>query len=332
MEDWNAVRLDPARPPAAGHVESYFLKLNDPTARRALWLKATLLARPGRPVVSEAWAIAFDRDRGHRAAKRVLPVGDRWTDEVRFSSGGLRADVGPLHLAPGAAHGALSGPRGDLRWGLTWRPRLGPLVPFSSPGFYTGAFPRSKLVSPCADADFSGFYEVDGERFEVDGWRGMQGHNWGRGHAYRYHWGHASGFAERDDAVFEGFTGRVQVGPVRTPPVTLLCLRLRGVAYDWNRPVDWLRSRATTDLRRWAFASRSDIGSIEGEFETSTDDLVGLTYENPTGPVTYCLNSKLARVRLEVRRPGHTPLTLTSAISALEIGTTDPEHNVTMYL
>jgi len=38
MDDWNATRFDPAS--ARGHVESHFLKLNDPAGRRALWLKA----------------------------------------------------------------------------------------------------------------------------------------------------------------------------------------------------------------------------------------------------------------------------------------------------
>ncbi len=330
--DWNAVRLDPAHLPAAGHVESYFVKLNDPTGRRALWLKATLLARPGRVLVAEAWAIAFDRDTGHRAIKRVFPVGDRWSDEIHFSSGRLDARVGPLHLTENQASGSLSDERGELRCAITWRPRLGPLVPFPSSSFYTGPFPRSKLVSPCPDADFSGFYEVDGVRHEVDGWRGMQGHNWGKGHAVRYHWGHVAGFAERPDAVFEGVTAQVQVGPVRTPPITLLCLRLGGVAHDWNRPIDWLRARASTTTRRWTFESHSDLGSITGELEANGEDLVGLTYENPAGPVTHCLNSKLARGQLDVRLRGRAPLRLTTLAAALEIGTTDPSHGVTMYL
>ncbi len=57
--DWNAVRFEPG---SRGHVESYFFKLNDPAGNRALWLKATILARlDGSPPVAEAWAIAFER-------------------------------------------------------------------------------------------------------------------------------------------------------------------------------------------------------------------------------------------------------------------------------
>src|SRR5438128_806749 len=43
---WNGVRHgDSSARARRGHVESYFLKLNDREGRRALWLKATILAR-----------------------------------------------------------------------------------------------------------------------------------------------------------------------------------------------------------------------------------------------------------------------------------------------
>lgn len=329
--DWNAVRFDPARPPDE-HVESYFFKLNDPTGRRALWLKATILARRGLPAVAEAWAIAFDRERGHRAAKWVRPIGPAWTDEVRFGTAGLDVRVGPARFLSERLEGTLQSAGGELRWGLSYEPGQGPLVPFPFESLYTGGFPRSKLVSPSPDARFRGWYEVEGERHEVTGWRGMQGHNWGRSHAFRYAWAHCNQFEEGDDLVFEGLTGRIKVGPLTTPALTLLCVRHGGVRYDWTRPIDWVTNQGEMSTRRWAFRASSDLGSLEGELTATTDDLVGLTYENPTGPATYCLNSKLAHAELEFRPAGRPVLRRSSKASALEIGTTDPSHGVRIYL
>jgi hypothetical protein len=52
-----------------GHVESWLFKANEPAGRRAIWLKCTVFARAARrvPPIAEAWAVAFDRDRGHVA-------------------------------------------------------------------------------------------------------------------------------------------------------------------------------------------------------------------------------------------------------------------------
>ena len=42
------------------HVESYFLRANDPARPRALWVKATVLQPLSGPAVAEAWFIFFD--------------------------------------------------------------------------------------------------------------------------------------------------------------------------------------------------------------------------------------------------------------------------------
>ncbi|MCS6898225.1 MAG: tocopherol cyclase family protein [Myxococcales bacterium] len=329
---WNAVRLDPKRPPAEGHVESYFFKLNDPEGCRALWVKGTLLVKPGQAPRAEAWVIAFDRTKGNRAAKLERPLPGGWTDTIRFSDRELDVRIEGIHLGERALSGAIRESSGVIRWELSYEPRQGPLVPFPFLAMYQRSFPRSKLVSPVCDARFHGWYEVDGERVEVKDWRGMQGHNWGKSHAFRYAWAHCNQFEGHDDLVFEGLTGQVRLGPAVTPPITLLCLRIRGVRYDWNRPQDWLRARATTTPRRWEFRGRSDLGILEGWLEAPMENLVGLLYENPTGPATHCLNSKLARAELWFRPTGRPALRLESKAAALEIGTTDPNHGVRMYV
>lgn len=328
---WNAVRFSPQQSPKEGHVESYFFKLNDPIGQRALWIKGTLLARPGKIPQAEAWAIAFDRTTHPRAVKETYPIGAQWSDDLYFSDRDLDIRMGAVHLREGQITGTLRG-KTTIRWDLRYESLQGPLLPFPSSSMYSGAFPRSKLVSPSPDARFWGWYEVDGLRVEVENWRGMQGHNWGKSHAYRYVWAHCNQFEERDDFVFEGLTGQVRVGPLRTPPITLLCLRMRGVRYEWNRLQDWLQTSANMTFRTWNFRTRNDLGSLEGSLEATHQDLVGLTYENPRGPATYCLNSKLALARITFCPAGRSPIHLTSKGAALEIGTTDPAHGVQVYL
>src|SRR5262249_51593256 len=136
MGDWNATRFDPASD--RGHVESHFLKLNDPGGRRALWLKATILrtqggrrSRPprsepkaseggpphelGAAAVAEAWAVAFDRELGHTAAKQVVP----WAS-ASFSREALAIQVAGVEIEPAAARGAIASGTALIEWDLAF--------------------------------------------------------------------------------------------------------------------------------------------------------------------------------------------------------------------
>lgn len=323
---WNAVRCP--EDAAGGHVESYFLKLNDSEGRRALWLKATILVREGgTPRASEAWAIAFDRDGRHVAVKESTPLA-----QARFGRGGLDVAVAGLRLTPGRVSGEVKSGGARVSFDLRFSMDAAPIVPLPSARMYETKLPSSKLVSPHPDARFWGTYAIDGETIAVDGWRGMQGHNWGSRHAELYAWCHGSQWDGVDDLVVEGVTARVKVGPVLAPPMTLLCVRHRGVAYDFNAPLALARSRGTIDVRgrRWTFSAKSALATISGEMWADTSDFVGLAYENPDGAITHCLNSKIARGRVRLSVHGKPDVTATTRAAALEIATKDPDHGVTM--
>ena len=315
-----------------GHVESYFLKLNDPSGRRALWIKATILVREGgTPRVAEAWAIAFDREGRHRAAKETVPLA-----RARFDASRLDVEVAGVTLGERRAHGEVKSGDTRIAFDLVFDTpeRSGaPLVPFPTERMYETPLPSSKTVSPYPHARFRGSYEVDGAKVEVDGWAGMQGHNWGARHAELYAWGHCNQWDGEDDLVLEGFTGRVKIGPVLAPPLTIVCVRHRGISYDFNGPLVLVRARGEIGRHRWSFSAKNALGAVSGELWAETDDFVGLAYENPNGEQTYCLNSKIARgrIRLSIRgRRGNVDVEAMTRAAALEIGTKDANHGVVM--
>jgi hypothetical protein len=197
---------------------------------------------------------------------------------------------------------------------------------------YERAFPKSKLVTPYPDLRLSGEVTAFGERWEVSGWRGMQGHNWGRGHADLYAWCHVNAWDDNVDFVLEALSGQVRVGPVLTPLVTIACARYRGVSYDFNGPVTIARAHGDVGMRRYGFSAETRHARIEGLFEAETDDMVGLYYPNPDGAMTYCLNSKLARAHVRFEVSGRPPIALRSRAAALEIGTHDADHGVRMHV
>lgn len=324
MQPWNAVRCADELP--GGHVESYFLKLNDREGRRALWIKATILVRRGgTPRLAEAWAIAFDREGRHVAVKETTPL-----SSARFGKTALDVAVAGLTIAEGRLSGTVTSGGHRVTLDLRFTTGAPALAPFPSMRLYRGPVPSTKVVSPHPDSRFSGTYEVDGEEVRVEDWRGMQGHNWGSRHMGHYAWGHANQWEGDEDLALEGMTARVKLGPILTPPLTVVCVRARGVRYDFNSWTTLLRARGTMDRRRWTFAARSALATLTGELWAETKDFVGLSYENPDGTTTYCLNSKIARGRIRLSVRGRPDIEAITRAAALEIGTKDPSHGVAM--
>ena len=133
-----------------GHVESWFLKANEPGGRRAIWLKTTVFARPLSadkshapvPPMAEAWAIAFDRERGHIATKTSVPLAS-----ARFSRGTLDVEVDGCELSLGHARGAIANGTRHLGWELTVGPqRTAPILHLPRAALYDAPFPASNMT------------------------------------------------------------------------------------------------------------------------------------------------------------------------------------------
>jgi hypothetical protein len=331
------------REPTRGHVESWFLKANEPGGRRAIWLKNTVFARPpsadrrhGRvPPMAEAWAVVFDRERGHVAAKTSVPL-----ERARFARGTLDVEVDGCELSLGRARGNLAGGTRRLAWDLAVGPELAaPILHLPKRSLYEASFPASKLVTPLADGRVTGSFQVDHgdgspvEDWNVDAWPAMVGHNWGRSHPRLYAWVHCNSWDDGvEDLAFEAVSARVRMGPVLSPMGTAVFVRFRGQSWDLNARELLGKNRGAISMRRWEATAAGQGIEVHAELSAETDDLVGLHYPNPSGAMTYCLNTKLARARLELRLPGRAPFIATSRAGALEIGTRDAQHGVRMYL
>ena len=90
--------------------------------------------------------------------------------------------------------------------------------------------------------------------------------------------------------------------------------------------------RGSVCVRRGGVTEVGQGLGVPAELAAETADPVGRHDPNPSGAKTYCLKTKLARARLELRLPGQPPFIATSRAAALEIGTRDRQHGVRMYL
>jgi hypothetical protein len=312
-ESWNAARYRPGS--AAGHYESWFQRANDPAGQRAFWVRYTIFAPRGRPdaAVGELWAIAFDRSAGIVAVKQVYPAAD-----CTFSRDRLGVAIGAARLDDGALRGAATSGGHAIAWELDYAGGQPPLLLLPE-RLYAAPVPRAKALVGRPLARFRGSLTVDGSPIAIDDWVGSQNHNWGAKHTDRYAWGQVAGFDEAPDAFLECSTARLKLGPFWTPPMSPVLLRLGGETLAWNALPRALRARGRYAHHDWQIETSGPQGSIALRITAAATDFVALRYENPPGGSKICLNSKLARCELWLRRPGAATQVLRSSRAAFEI-------------
>ena len=283
-----------------GWYEVYYLKLNHRASGTAVWIRYTLLVPlPGRGApVAELWAVAFDaRDPSRNLAlKRSRPLDPTAIRRDRFGFA-----VGDARLEHASACGALEGPAGRLAWELAWDPPREGFRPFPHEAMYRLPLPKTKWLVPNQDVAFRGVLTWNERVLECAGEPGQQSHLWGTQHADRWVWGHANLWADGADATFECLTSRLRFGPVRTPDLTLLLLRIDGrwrrLDALWRAPLH----RVRIDPPNYLFEASGDGLRLRGSASARLADLVGVEYTDPDGSHLWCYNTKVADLSLEVR-------------------------------
>ena len=203
----------PDVPAKRGHYESFYLKLTDPNGGRGAWIRHTVHKRPGEPVTCALWFVLFDAAAAApRATKRQF--GPDQLDAPAQSY--IR--VGDAVLGDGRATGSVSTDALSASWDLTFADEHEPFHHLPRDFLYDAKLPKTKFLSPYPNAVYNGTLDVAGEPIEVNGWRGMVGHNWGAEHAERWVWVQGAGFEDRSpDDYFDMAVGRIKVAGMQTP-------------------------------------------------------------------------------------------------------------------
>lgn len=309
----------PDVPAAAGHYESMFLTLSDPDGARAVWIRYTVHRAPGGAAVGSLWCTAFDRSwPAPRAAKLTGPAAELGTGPGEY------LHVGTAVLGPGRATGAVPAGPVTASWELAFEPTEPPFDHLPREWLYRARLPRTKTRSPYPAARFTGTVTVDGAVFDVAGWPGTVGHNWGREHADRWIWLRGSVFDGEPECWLEVVLGRLRIGPVTTPWLGNGVLRLRGerirlAGLGAAPAVRVAADRFRAGLRVPA-ADRSAGIEVTALVSAPPAQTVGWIYADPAGATHYTTHCALAGLDLRVRRPGQPDVRLRSRAANYEYG------------
>jgi hypothetical protein len=298
----------PAAPARAGHYESFYLKLCHPSEPLGAWIRYTVHKRPGAAPTGSLWFTLFEAG-GPRAAKLTLP------EPVTGDADWLR--VGEARIGGHGASGAIGE---EVAWELAVDDAEEPLFHLPAAWLYRAPLPRTKLLSPAPAARFSGRLSVDGRSIEVDGWRGMVGHNWGAQHAERWIWLHG---ITADGDWLDAAIARVKVGSLTTPWVANGALSIAGDRYALRR------ARVTEYPTSCTFELSGRGVRVRGTVEAPRERFVGWVYADPDGSEHHALNCSIADMRLRVSRgSGAAAELVVSAGAAYELGMRERDHGV----
>ena len=298
----------PAVPAKAGHYESFYLKLCHPSEPLGAWIRYTVHKRPSAEPTGSLWFTLFEPS-GPTAAKLTLP------GPVAGGADWLR--VGEARIGADGASGSI----GDgTAWQLALEGAEEALLHLPAGWLYRAPLPRTKLLSPAPAARFSGGMTVGGRSIDVDGWRGMVGHNWGAQHAERWIWLH--GLTEDADWLDVGI-GRVRIGPLTTPWVANGALSIAGDRHALRRV------KVTEYPASCTFALSGRRIEVRGTVEAPPERFVCWVYADPAGSEHHAVNCSIADMRLRVsRRGGPSAELVVAGGAAYELGMRERDHGI----
>ena len=313
----------PALDQGAGHYESFYLKASHPSEPVGLWIRYTVHKRPGEEPEGSLWCTLFDRSE----------AGAPWAVKQTTSEVGAGEDdyihVGDSVFAPGSVAGHAQGEGRSASWDLSFDAGEEALHHLPRPWMYRAPIPRTKLLSPHPGARFSGRADVDGHAVELDGWRGMVGHNWGAQHAERWIWMHAAGFAQDGEAWLDAALGRIKIGGYTTPWIANGVLSLGGERLRLGGPGRVRGTDVSESPTRCDFALPGRDLTVQGTVEASREDFVGWVYADPDGSEHNTVNCSVADMHVTVSRPGAGPIPLElDGGAAYELGMRETDHGI----
>lgn len=310
-----------------GHYESYFLRANHPEKACAFWIRYTIFSPKGRPQdnIGELWVIYFDGETNQiTAAKEELPF-----EQCTFSNEGLRVSIGDIAtLKPGEAKGTAASRENKISWHLNYSVGQEPLLLLPE-SLYEAPLPKAKALVGNPNVLFNGTFMVNGETIHIDHWQGSENHNWGEKHTDRYAWGQVAGFDNDPEAFLELGTARLKIGPIWTPWLTTMVIRVDGREIKLNNLLKAAFAKATYNYFNWHVETSEGDVSVVCDIYGPRHHFVGLNYYNPPGGSNTCLNSKIAGCRLIIREKGKPDRILeTKNRAAFEILTDDHSHGI----
>jgi hypothetical protein len=291
----NRMRWSPGK---RGHYEGYYVAFSDPVSGRGYWIRYSMVAPSDSAAepFAQVWFMRTDRHHKPRniALRQTFPI-----QQLQPSDQPFFIDIAGNRLSGDGCHGAIADNGTEASWDL----RFDSVLPAIAPTPEWGARVATCFLEPNPLLRVSGTISENRRDVTVDGWLGEQAHVFGKRHSQRWHWAECKHLGAPGRA-FTGFAAWPSLpGGART--VTSLYLELGdGRRILRNRIREMLRPRTAHSPQVWDFDAEYSRERLVGSVRPDPEDLIGVTYHDPSGQPIYCYHSELADFSLKYYRRG----------------------------
>lgn len=292
-----------------GFQEVWYLKFNDLQAARALWLRFTvLIGRNRSKEIAEVWSIFFDRGQ-----KEVKKVGVKQTFPLTSFTvlNDREFHIGENVFKETGTSGAIEDGSNRIQWDFSITPG-----PPENHDFIPKSLKRLGLTHNAAltvheHQFYSGWCEINGDRFDWKVSPGMQGHLSGPRNGHSWVWGHCNTFTDETGSpaplLWDGLIARASIGKIVLPPLPSMYFRLENQHWVFNTLRDTVRVNSSHGYNGWQFTAEKRGFRFAGNIMARLEDFAGVTYEDTDGSNLYCHNTKVCDFSLSITTPGESP-------------------------
>ena len=306
----------------SGHYESFYIKACHPTEPLGIWIRHTVHKHSGQEVLGSVWFTLFDGTADGPLASKVTEPGPTVDDDAYIV-------IGDTRFEPGRAVGSARTEQLDATWELEFSAEQEALFHLPRDWMYRTAIPKTKLLSPYPDARFDGQVKAGDRTLDLNGWRGMVGHNWGAQHAERWIWMHGTDFEGEPDIWLDAAIGKVKLGPVTTPWIANGTIYVDGQRHRLGGPEKARRTKVNETPTRCDFLLPGGDVTVSGRVESEKKNFVGWVYADPDGPEHNTVNCSIADMTLTVSAEGRADRELrVRAGAAYELGMRETDHGM----
>jgi hypothetical protein len=280
------------KPGKRGHYEGYYIAFNHPQSGRGYWIRYSMVAPTdsGREPFAQVWFMRTHRsgEPRNRALRTTFSIASLSTTRDPFS---LEIDSNRLSMR------GCSGRLADDSVEVSWDLKFESLLPGITPTPEWGARMATCYIEPNPLLKLTGTISEGGTATEIDAWLGEQAHVFGARHSQRWHW------AECKHLGVEGraFTGVAAWPNLPGPPrsITSLFLELGdGRRMLKNTTLNLFKAKTAHSPNAWEFDGEYGLQRLHGTITPNREDLIGVTYHDPSGQPIYCYHSELADLTL----------------------------------
>lgn len=312
-----------------GLYESFYFRGNDSTGAKSFWLKHNLLVfKHSQEVMIECTLIFFEKEESQARVWKVhenisiqkyedLKKED-WTGFCyKFLNGSF------FNITAGNLTGKIITDKDQTE--VTWNMRTNlsgeSYFHFSDEKFYRIAFPKKKILTHDIAVNFEGEIQMPGE-YVRDQFKGMNGHNWGTEHAYKYQYADCNQFDGEEDAYFDGFSAKILLGGLMKSPYLSACsMKTGGRWFHFNNVMkSYLPKVKKLTEKKWEVVFVNNTHLLEVSLDGEGQCWAHLPYLHPSGKTSIVNNTKFAQGTLKlIQKDGHILVkTLKSSFFELE--------------